>query len=130
MKRLFITPVGRLRLISYLEGISLLVLLTVAVPMKYCGSNPAMVKLLGPIHGMIFLWFVITALSVGVEQQWRFNETTWKVLIACIIPFGTFYIDRHILKQLGESASPTIKPVLPITEGQDVQTFNGENKSK
>lgn len=92
------TPVGQLRVLGYLEGISLIMLLFVAVPLKYWNGNPALVKALGPVHGLLFLWFVFNTLSVGVEQRWKFQQTTWKVLIACIIPFGTFYIDRYILK--------------------------------
>lgn len=102
------TQVGRLRLAGYLEGTSLLILLFIGLPMKYIAGNPAVVKGIGPIHGLLFLWFVFNTLSVGVEQQWRFKDTTWKVLIACIIPFGTFYIDRHILKD-----------VEPIAEGKE-----------
>lgn len=101
MKHLFQTQLGRLRLVSYLEGISLIILLGVAVPLKYVASNPNMVKAIGPLHGILFLWFIVSTLSVGVEKQWQW-KTTWKVLIACIIPFGTFYIDPHILKPATE----------------------------
>lgn len=59
-----------------------------------------MVKMVGPIHGSLFLLFLFNALSVGVEQNWKFKETTWKVLLACMIPFGTFYIDRKILSKI------------------------------
>ncbi len=47
-------PVGRLRIMSYVEGISLLLLVVVAVPLKYAGrATPELVKILGPIHGVI-----------------------------------------------------------------------------
>ncbi|WP_104382964.1 DUF3817 domain-containing protein [Sphingobacterium sp. HMA12] len=97
------TQLGRLRLISYLEGISLLILVFIAVPLKYWGQQPMLVKALGPIHGILFLWFVISTLSVGVERHWKFRQTTWKVLLACLIPFGTLYIDRRILKPIMEA---------------------------
>ncbi len=58
------------------------------------------VQTLGPIHGALFVLFVINTLSVGIEQQWKFTTTTWKVLLACMIPFGTFYIDKKILKPI------------------------------
>lgn len=58
------------------------------------------VQALGPIHGALFVLFVINTLSVGIEQQWKFTATTWKVLLACMIPFGTFYIDKKILKPI------------------------------
>ncbi|WP_343623392.1 DUF3817 domain-containing protein [Flavobacterium lindanitolerans] len=94
------TPIGRLRLLGYVEGLSLLVLLFIAVPLKYAAENPSLSKIIGPTHGALFLLFIINTLSVGVEQQWQFRKTTYKVLLACIIPFGTFYIDRKILRKI------------------------------
>jgi integral membrane protein len=99
MLTLLKTPIGRLRLLGYVEGLSLLVLLFIAVPLKYAAENPSLSKITGPIHGALFLLFIINTLSVGVEQQWLFRKTTYKVLLACVIPFGTFYIDRKILSK-------------------------------
>lgn len=100
MKKYFTTTIGRLRLFGFLEGVSLLVLVFIAVPVKYLFQNPELVKSMGPIHGALFLLFVFNALRVGVEQQWKFTETTWKVLVACLIPFGTFFIDYKILRKM------------------------------
>jgi integral membrane protein len=100
LKKYITTTIGRLRLLAFLEGISLLVLVFIAVPLKYYFDNPSISKSLGPIHGALFLLFIFNALRVGVEQQWKFKETTWKVLIACFIPFGTFYIDYKILRNI------------------------------
>ena len=97
MFNLLKTPIGRLRIIGFLEGISLLVLVFVAVPFKYFLGRPELVKLMGPIHGLLFCLFVFITLSVGVSYKWIFSKITWKVLVACIIPFGTFYVDRYIL---------------------------------
>lgn len=98
---LFKTKVGRLRVIGFLEGLSLLLLIGIAVPLKYVAGNPAMVKTLGPVHGAIFLLFLLNALSVAVEQRWKW-VTSGKVLAACFIPFGTFYIDRSLLNTIKE----------------------------
>ena len=100
MMNLLKTGIGRLRIIAILEGISLLTLVFIAVPMKHMMDNPAFVKVIGPVHGALFLLFLFNTLSVGVEQNWKFKETTWKVLLACMIPFGTFYIDWKILSRL------------------------------
>ena len=100
MKNLIKTKIGRLRLIGFLEGISLLILVFIAVPMKYFFQNPSISISLGPIHGALFLLFVINTLSVGVEYNWKFKTTTWKIILACFIPFGTFYIDKTILSKL------------------------------
>ena len=100
MTKYFTTTTGRLRLLAFLEGASLLVLILIAVPLKYIYHNPGLVKSIGPIHGALFLLFVFNALRVGIEQKWSFKETTWKVVVACFIPFGTFYIDYKILRHL------------------------------
>ncbi|PWN58326.1 DUF3817 domain-containing protein [Chryseobacterium viscerum] len=100
MIHLLKTKIGRLRIIGFLEGVSLLVLLCIAVPMKYYFGNPSLTKIMGPIHGTIFLLFLFNTLSVGVEQNWKFKTTTWKVILTCFIPFGTFYIDHKILSKL------------------------------
>jgi len=100
MGNLFKTTIGRLRIIAYLEGISLLILVFIAVPLKYYFHNPSLTKSLGPIHGALFLLFIINTMSVGIELNWKFSKTTWKVILACFIPFGTFYIDKKILSKL------------------------------
>ena len=100
MIHLFKTKIGRLRILAILEGISLLVLVFIAVPMKHGFNNASLEKVMGPVHGALFLLFIFNALSVGVEQHWKFKTTTWKVLLACIIPFGTFYIDHKILRKI------------------------------
>lgn len=100
MKNLLLTKVGRLRILALLEGASLLFLVCVAVPIKYINHNPMLTKVMGPIHGALFLLFLFNALSVGVEQNWKFKTTTWKVIVACFIPFGTFYIDYKILRKI------------------------------
>nr|WP_294859798.1 DUF3817 domain-containing protein [uncultured Fluviicola sp.] len=105
MIQLFQKKVGRLRLIGFLEGISLLLLLFVAMPLKYGFHLPEFSKVMGTIHGALFLLFIFNTLSVGVEQQWKFKTTTWKVLLACVVPFGTFYIDRKILYRINSSNS-------------------------
>lgn len=100
MKALLSTSLGRLRLIGFMEATTLLVLIFVAVPLKHWAGYTDLTTLMGPIHGALFLLFVINTCSVAVERRWRFRETTWKVLLACMIPFGTFYIDRKILRKM------------------------------
>lgn len=93
--------INLLRTLAYLEGMSLLLLIFVAVPVKYLLNYPIIVTIIGPIHGMLFSAFVISTLltSLWVWSSWGF-KTTFKVLVACIIPFGTFYIDYAILRKM------------------------------
>lgn len=97
---LFNTSIGRFRLVGLLEGISLLILLFVAMPIKYVGHNPYWVKTIGPIHGALFLLFVIMSFQIAAEYGWKFKDTTWKILLSSFLPFGTFYMDHTFLKNL------------------------------
>ncbi|MFT4072117.1 MAG: DUF3817 domain-containing protein [Dysgonamonadaceae bacterium] len=82
MIQLLKTKIGQLRIIAVLEGISLLVLIFIAMLLKYLVSYPNISPFVGAIHGGLFLLFVFNTLSVGIEQQWKFSKITWKVLIA------------------------------------------------
>ena len=101
MLQLLKTNIGRLRIIAFLEGLSLILLGFVAVPLKYMPGNPIGSEVLGPIHGALFLLFIINTISVAIEYDWGFsNRTTWMVLISSFIPFGTFYMDRTVLSKV------------------------------
>ena len=102
---LLTSPLGRLRLLGLFEGLSLLLLLGVAVPLKHFYGDASLVRAVGPVHGLLFVLFALSTLRVGVEQHWRFCRTTWKVLLACFVPFGTFYVDRTILAPLQKGAA-------------------------
>jgi integral membrane protein len=100
MTQLVKTKIGWLRILGFLEGTTLIILIFVAVPMKWIWNNPSLVKSLGPVHGTIFLLFVALLFAVAKQQNWHFKTTTWKLLLACFIPFGTFYVDSKILSKI------------------------------
>mgnify|MGYP001175860285 FL=1 len=85
------------RIIAFLEGVSYILLLFIATPIKYIGEDPTYVKMLGMPHGLLFMAYVILAMVIRAEQKWD-NKKTFIVLIASIIPFGTFYVDKKYLK--------------------------------
>ena len=86
-----------LRVISYLEGISYILLLFIAVPIKYYADDPSLVKLLGMPHGLLFVAFVVLSLINSKKYKWSFIKTL-VVLISSIVPFGTFYVDYKYFK--------------------------------
>ena len=100
MKQFLNNSIGRFRLIAFLEGVSLIILVFIGMPFKYYMDAPILVEVVGPIHGVLFLLYVFLAIQVGIEQEWKFFKTTWLVLLASFIPLGTFYIDHRILKPL------------------------------
>ena len=85
------------RIIALLEGLSYILLLFVAVPIKYLGSDPSLVKMLGMPHGILFILYIIMAFWIRPEMKWNTKEFLM-VLAASLIPFGTFYIDRRFLR--------------------------------
>ena len=84
------------KIVSYLEGISYLLLLGVGVPLKYLAGNDIWVKSLGMPHGLLFVAYIFLAIVVRQSKNWD-TKTTSVVLIASIIPFGTFYVDKKYL---------------------------------
>lgn len=105
MKKYFNSTIGFLRVLGLLEGTSLIVLVFIGVPVKRFLGNDSIVKTVGMAHGILFLLFVFFALLVGQQLRWKMFQTTWKVLLSCLIPFGTFYVDRKILKPQHEAAA-------------------------
>ena len=89
------TPVGRLRLIAMLEGASFLVLLGVAMPLKYLGGMPHAVRVPGLVHGFLFLAFLYQLASTHSERDWPLSRTAL-VFVAALLPFGPFVIDRRL----------------------------------
>jgi integral membrane protein len=85
------------RIIAFLEGLSYLLLLFIAVPIKYFFENDMYVKLLGMPHGVLFIGYIIVAFLIKDDLKWNFRDF-FIVLAASIIPFGTFYIDKKYLK--------------------------------
>ncbi len=84
------------RIVALLEGVSYLLLLFIATPIKYLVNDPQYVKLLGMPHGVLFIAYVALAVLLKKEFSWTKKEFLI-VLLASIIPFGTFYIDRKYL---------------------------------
>ena len=84
-----------LRVIGLLEGISFLLLLFIAMPMKYMLDNPILVKYVGMGHGVLFILFLIVLFSVCERQKWSITMFILG-LIASILPFGTFVFDRKL----------------------------------
>ncbi len=75
------------KLIAYSEVISYLLLLFVAVPLKYVFDQPMGVKILGPIHGALFVIYCIMVVRKSSAEEWTFKRTAWAVF-AGILPLG------------------------------------------
>ncbi len=91
------TAIGRLRAIGLIEGISFLLLLFVAMPMKYLMDIPGPVTVVGMIHGVLFGLFFVALVWAAIKHRW---SILWVIaaFIAASVPFGTFVMDARLKK--------------------------------
>jgi integral membrane protein len=90
---LFENRMKQLRVVAWIEGISYIILLFVAMPMKYFAGAPAMVRTVGMIHGLLFVLFTITAFQAKIEYGWNARRFL-RVFLTSFIPFGMIMLDR------------------------------------
>ncbi len=88
----------RLRIIGIIEGISYILLLGVAMPLKYMAGIPQAVRIAGSFHGLFFVLFCIALAAVWHNRKWPYEKVAMAFLLS-IIPFGTFYLDKQIRKE-------------------------------
>ena len=84
------------QLISTLEAISFLVLLGIAMPLKYIWDSPLMVQTVGMAHGILFLMYIVGAVFISQKLDWSYNKLGVAVLCS-VVPFGPFYVERNYL---------------------------------
>ena len=87
-----------LRWSALFEGTSLILLLAVAMPLKYFAGIPEAVKIIGPIHGVLFLAFLVLLFSHTVKGELNLVKTL-AGFFASFIPFGTFVFKAKVLKE-------------------------------
>ena len=92
------TPIGRLRLIGLLEGLSFIVLLFVAMPLKYLWGLPGSVRVVGMIHGVLFIIFCGLLLNAKEAAGWNIKQAG-RILFAALLPFGPFVIDGRLRRE-------------------------------
>lgn len=88
-RRLELGQIWRLEAASLVEGSTLVLLLFVAVPLKHLGGWPAASSVLGPVHGLAFLFYVWTAIETASGGGWTRREVA-RLLLVAFVPFGGF----------------------------------------
>ncbi len=95
---MFDKSIRNLRTIGILEGISFLVLLCIAMPLKYIWDLPLAVKYVGWAHGVLFILYIPAVFLARKAMQWNFFQVL-VALAASLVPLGTFFLDRQLKKQ-------------------------------
>lgn len=88
-------PIPFLRYVAFAEAISFLLLVGVAMPLKYFASWPLAVKVVGLIHGILFLLFCFALARVMRTAKWSLGRTAL-IFVAALLPFGPFLVDRRV----------------------------------
>ncbi|SEL52546.1 DUF3817 domain-containing protein [Paenibacillus sp. OK003] len=92
------TVTGRFRIAGNWEGVSLLLLIFVAMPLKYLADMSSPVMIMGMIHGILFPLYLITLVHLAVVKKWKASR--WFMgLVAGVLPFGTFGFESYLRKR-------------------------------
>jgi integral membrane protein len=92
------TQRGRLRIISYAEAISFIALVFVAVPLKHFAGNPQPVRIVGMMHGLLFVLYIFNVIQAKIEYGWSMRTMLLGVL-ASVVPFGPFVAEAKLYDQ-------------------------------
>jgi len=87
------------RVLAVLVGIGLLTLVFVGMPLKYAADSPDVVKVVGPLHGFLYVVYMLCALQLWLRERWKF---TFALAVACagFVPFLSFYAERQVTKRV------------------------------
>ncbi|QKG25434.1 DUF3817 domain-containing protein [Actinomadura verrucosospora] len=92
------------RVVSIAEATSFLILLLIAMPLKYGADLPVAVKVMGPIHGILFIGYVGLAFIVGEKLGWGLKRTVL-ALAAAVLPVAPYFVERHWAKPVGAAGA-------------------------
>ena len=89
----------RYRVIAWIVGVVLLLLVLVAMPLKYLGDNPLMVAVVGPIHGFLFMVYLLASFDLGRRAGWSLRRMGL-VMLAGTVPFLSFVAERSVTREI------------------------------
>lgn len=98
----FDSTLHRLRSIGIWEALSYLLLLFVAMPLKYIWGWPEAVRVVGMAHGILWMAYVGLAVLGQIDYKWSWKITAW-LFVASLLPFGPFVADAKLLRDLEKS---------------------------
>jgi integral membrane protein len=88
---------ARFRSVAWIEGLSYLALLFVAMPLKYWAGIPIAVRVVGMAHGVLFIAYVVLVALLLARGTFSFIRAAWALLMS-VVPFGTFVLDRQLAR--------------------------------
>lgn len=83
------------RVLAYVVGVGLLILVLVAMPLKYLADSPTLVAVVGPLHGFLYMIYLVAAVNLAFRARWSPVKTVL-VMLAGTIPFVSFVAERKV----------------------------------
>jgi integral membrane protein len=102
--------VTRYRIIAWIVGLCLLALVVVGMPMKYLGDDDTVVAMVGPVHGFLFMVYLVATFDLSRRYHWSFSRMLF-VMIAGTIPFLSFWAERKVTREWVSSATLAKSPI-------------------
>jgi integral membrane protein len=90
---------NRYRVMAYVVGTMLIILVFIAIPLQYGASRPAMAQVVAPLHGYLYIIYLVSGADLARRAHWRLGRIL-TVVCAGFVPFLAFFIERRINRQM------------------------------
>ncbi|MFG1885283.1 DUF3817 domain-containing protein [Micromonospora sp. NPDC049102] len=100
----------RYRVIAWIVGVVLIVLVVIGMPLKYAFDNPVVVETVGPAHGFLYMIYLVAAFDLSRRADWPLKRMLL-VMLAGTVPFVSFYVERWVTAWLDRPTARTPEPV-------------------
>lgn len=102
------------RVLAVLVGVGLLTLVVVGLPLKYAANEPDVVKIVGPVHGFLYVVYFLLSLQLWLRERWA---AKFEILVVCagFVPFLSFYAERQVTRRVrAAQAQKAAEPVVVV----------------
>lgn len=102
----------RYRVIAYVVGVGLVILVCVGVPLKYAAHEESVVKVVGPLHGFLFIVYLLVTADLAIRCRWSLVRTGL-VMLAGTVPFMSFVAERDVTRRTRERLAGADRAPMP-----------------
>jgi integral membrane protein len=99
------TALRNYRIAAWVTGVGLLILVFVAMPLKYFFGQPALVALVGVAHGFLYMIYIVCTLLLAERCRWKPLDAL-VILVAGTVPLASFFAERRVTGRVRERRSP------------------------
>lgn len=97
----------RFRVMAYIVGVALILLVVIGMPLKYLADQSQLVSTIGPVHGFLFIVYLVTTFDLGRRAGWPLTRLAL-VMLAGTVPFLSFFAERQVTRWARNTAPAAI----------------------